>query len=434
MCVANHFHPSKPLRRVPLWVVWVVALIAVPAVFVAALLLGIRRYYLDSWPELVSGVIAYAWMVEAVALACRPHWLDRLIGLPAMYQLHGVMSSLALVVAYLHTLLSPSFGDVELTGRIGLYVLLSVVVLALVFMAGYFNTLVPATGWVRRLLEYAVKHETSVWLHRLALVSAGFAWRHFHLIGYIADAIVFIWMVDVCSAVVLVWYLSCKLWLRFGSPTGVVIKVCHPSADIVELVVRAPRLADRWREGDYVFLRFPGRKGMHEFHPFSISNSPNGDGDLRFAIRGDGDFTRLAQYTAVGDGVALTTPFGRYRRFIDEHPNDVPVTIYAGGIGVTPLVPIAKALIRQGRRVTFLYSIHLEGTALYYDELADLAAQGMVLRFARGHFPDVQLHKAAAPGSVVLIGGPTSMLRHVTRLLRQDGIPAKDIASEPFVW
>ena len=136
---------------------------------------------------------------------------------------------------------------------------------------------------------------------------------------------------------------------------------------------------------------------MHEFHPFSVTNSPNADGGLRFAIRADGDFSRRALDVAEEDTASLSM------------------------------------LVGQGRKVTFLYSVRPGTTALYLDELAGLAERGMDYQFIMGQYSDNALREATASQSIVLIGGPAPMLKHITRLLRQDGIPAADITSKPFM-
>ena len=49
------------------------------------------------------GLIAYCWWLLAILLSVRPRWLDRLVGLPAVYRLHGVLGLGALVLAYILT-------------------------------------------------------------------------------------------------------------------------------------------------------------------------------------------------------------------------------------------------------------------------------------------------------------------------------------------
>ena len=48
------------------------------------------------------GVFAYTWMLSAIYLSTQPKWLDRIIGLPDMYIIHGVTAVFAVVFMWLH--------------------------------------------------------------------------------------------------------------------------------------------------------------------------------------------------------------------------------------------------------------------------------------------------------------------------------------------
>ena len=86
-----------------------------------------------------------------------------------------------------------------------------------------------------------------------------------------------------------------------------------------------------WEAGDFAFIRFPGIRGLREYHPFSIVNVPSRNARLRFAIRGDGDFTRaLPEKLTEGAAVEVLPPFGRYQRFLDERDARLP-RVRAGG-------------------------------------------------------------------------------------------------------
>ena len=51
---------------------------------------------------IVLGLTAYAWWLLAVLLSVRPPWLERLVGLPSIYGLHGMLGVLAVGLAFVH--------------------------------------------------------------------------------------------------------------------------------------------------------------------------------------------------------------------------------------------------------------------------------------------------------------------------------------------
>ncbi|GAF41301.1 oxidoreductase [Agrilactobacillus composti DSM 18527 = JCM 14202] len=75
-----------------LGLVWLVVLFLVPLPFIQTLTTGLPALYNDQRLAIIWGAVAYAWMLASIYLSTRPHWLDRLIGLPKMYMIHGIMA------------------------------------------------------------------------------------------------------------------------------------------------------------------------------------------------------------------------------------------------------------------------------------------------------------------------------------------------------
>ncbi len=73
---------------------------------------------------IIAGTIAYVWLLLAIYLSTRPRRLDRLIGLPKVYMIHGIMSLGAILLAWLHMQGSPSAGLIKQTGNIAFYLFL----------------------------------------------------------------------------------------------------------------------------------------------------------------------------------------------------------------------------------------------------------------------------------------------------------------------
>lgn len=84
--------------------------------------------------------------------------------------------------------------------------------------------------------------------------------------------------------------------------------------------------------GQFALLTLDSREGAH---PFTIASSWKGDGELVFAIKALGDYTRrLPDLVAPGDRAWVEGPYGRFV-FDDGRPRQIWV---GGGIGMTPFV------------------------------------------------------------------------------------------------
>lgn len=84
------------------------------------------------------GLIAYCWWLLAILLSIRPRWLDRFVGMPAVYRLHGVLGIGALVLAYIHDQNSYTSNRLaETLGDWGLYGAIFTLCLAVFFLSGW---------------------------------------------------------------------------------------------------------------------------------------------------------------------------------------------------------------------------------------------------------------------------------------------------------
>jgi predicted ferric reductase len=95
---------------------WFSFFFIIPLPFIQSLSSGLKEVSANESIAIYCGAISYAWMLAAVYLSTKPHWLDRLVGLPSLYQLHGILAIAALGLAWLHKIGSPSNGLIKQTG------------------------------------------------------------------------------------------------------------------------------------------------------------------------------------------------------------------------------------------------------------------------------------------------------------------------------
>jgi ferredoxin-NADP reductase len=98
--------------------------------------------------------------------------------------------------------------------------------------------------------------------------------------------------------------------------------------------------------------------------------------------------------------------------------------LIAGGIGITPLVPMARALAARGAEWTSVYCGHGAATMAFRDELT--AVGGDRVQFvdtATEPRPDLKaMIGALGPGGVVYCCGPNSLLDSVTEICEALGV------------
>lgn len=145
---------------------------------------------------------------------------------------------------------------------------------------------------------------------------------------------------------------------------GELIEVNRLPLDVLELRIK---LAEGWPghdSGQFGLATFDTREGAH---PFTIASSWKGDGELRFAIKALGDYTRsLPAQLAPGDPVWVEGPYGRFV-FVDNKPRQIWV---GAGIGMTPFLARLQELaqLRQdlGRQACEAGALLEQGIDLFY--------------------------------------------------------------------
>lgn len=137
-----------------------------------------------------------------------------------------------------------------------------------------------------------------------------------------------------------------------------------------------PRLAGVFahRAGQYLVVRHRTADGDELRRSYSVCPPPGDPGELRLVVRrlGPGGFADHACRTlAHGDALEVSRPTGEFA--LADRPGAHHVLI-AGGSGVTPLLAMAAAALREDPRcrVSMVCADRTSGSVLLADELADL--------------------------------------------------------------
>ncbi len=214
---------------------------------------------------------------------------------------------------------------------------------------------------------------------------------------------------------------------RAVPPLVLVVTAHRPVAeDVVEL-----RLADpagdplpAWQPGAHLRLTLPSGRERH----YSLCGDPADRGSYRIAVRrlagGGGGSVELHDELHVG--VRLTVRRPRNGFAFCGQPR---LLLLAGGIGVTPLLPMAREAQHRGLDWHLVYAGRSAESMPFAEELRALAPDRVSL--LTGEVPTgEQLLARARPGTAVYCCGPAPMLAAVQRAL--DASPATALHFERF--
>ncbi|WP_280564112.1 NO-inducible flavohemoprotein [Chromohalobacter sp. 48-RD10] len=123
------------------------------------------------------------------------------------------------------------------------------------------------------------------------------------------------------------------------------------------------------RPGQYIGLKL-AIDGETVHRHYSLSVAPNGR-TYRISIKREegGQVSRhFHDRLAVGDTLELLPPAGH----LTLAEGDAPVMLISGGVGQTPMLPLARQALAEGRRVVYLHAARDGAVRAFADELADL--------------------------------------------------------------
>ena len=383
------------------------------------------------------GLIAYCWWLLAILLSVRPRWLDRLVGLPAVYRLHGVLGLGALVLAYIHDQNSYTSNRLaETLGDWGLYGAIATLCLAVFFLSGWLVDRSRPLLMARRFLERVLfRHQLSIWLHRLNIVVVLLIWLHVHVLARMNQYAMFMVLFDLYTAAVLSVY-AWKKWVAPGTFLRGTVTGNEARGETTRRIsIELDRPSEEVRPGDFFFVSFAGSAAVgREPHPFSVTDDDQST--LAFTIRQHGDYTRHLGDVEVGTRARLEGPFGRFDAHVAAHGPDAPLVLLGMGAGVAPLLSLAAAH-HTTRRIHLMWSVRTPDDLYYRDTLdAYRAASGgkMTVTTRVGRFDRDDLEReipddAVRTGAFFIVGSSPAVLAN-QRVLRRIGVAARRIHQE----
>ncbi|MGW2541500.1 PDR/VanB family oxidoreductase [Kitasatospora sp. NPDC001574] len=219
-----------------------------------------------------------------------------------------------------------------------------------------------------------------------------------------------------------------------GRPTPalqLVVTARRPAAtDVVELTLADPSGGPLppWQPGAHLRLVLPSGRERH----YSLCGDPADPAAYRIAVRhlpaGGGGSAEV--HDTLHPGTRLTARRPRNGFAFCAEP---AVLLVAGGIGITPLLPMAREARRHGLDWHLVHVGRSTGTLPFSEELRALDPHRVHLRTDDEHGgppTGAELLARAPRGAAVYCCGPAPMLAAVQRAL--DGSPAASLHFERF--
>jgi len=391
----------------------------------------------------ITGLLgAYLLLIQLLFFARLP-WFVRHVGLGRLVLWHRLNGKACLVLILAHVILITvgysQFDHIsvtaEVTSLLGTY---PYMVRATIGTGLLILVVVTSFMIVRRRLSY----EPWYFVHLTAYLAVLLAWYHQIPTGneFVANATAATYWTAlylVTLALVVLFRVLRPLFRAFRYQLKVE-EVTTETANVFSLRITGRHLgALHARAGQFFGLRFLTPRLMWQLHPFSLSESPNGQ-SLRITIKISGDFTRTISTVKPGTRILAEGPFGH---LTDAVRRRAGVALIAGGIGVTPMRALLEGMLGD---VVLVYRVAREDEILFREEFETLARErGVRVQFVIGD------HRA--PGNErlmttehlrelvpdldtrdVYLCGPPAMMDAIEQNVEAAGVPPNYIHTERF--
>lgn len=185
-----------------------------------------------------------------------------------------------------------------------------------------------------------------------------------------------------------------------------------------------PLSEDTVQPGQFVHLRVSDSFDFVLRRPLSVCRVEYDAGRLTVVYRAQGAGTRRLARLKAGDTLDVIGPLGRG---FPLHAGDRRALLIGGGIGVPPLVELARRLRRAGVDVVSVVGFQTRGQAILLDDLARFGGVATVTDDGTlgqaGLVTDALTAGLCAEADRYYACGPTPMLRAVQSLMERRGVP-----------
>ena len=227
-----------------------------------------------------------------------------------------------------------------------------------------------------------------------------------------------------------------------------IIRIAHQTPTIKSFDLDLGGRELGFKPGQWVDF-FVTLDGAEAVGGYSITSSPSVQDSIGLAVKldeGDHPVTNwLHQEARVGDSVEINLGGDFYY----TSDMDGPIVLIAGGIGLTPLMSIVRAIDESDHSTptTLIYSVSTPSEILFRQDLEEIAcrnpnislvftvthSEGQEWNGRAGRIDDELVRQAqVSPDSLFFICGPPDMIRDVVGMLVRLGAPGSRIKYEQW--
>jgi len=197
----------------------------------------------------------------------------------------------------------------------------------------------------------------------------------------------------------------------------VVVTTRHePARDIVALDLSAPDggLLPPWDPGAHIEVRLAGPDGQELIRHYSLCGDPHDRTTYRIAVLADpagrGGSVHIHRTLRPGSELRISVP----RNHFPLADADRYVFV-AGGIGITPILAMARAASAAGRAWRAYYLVRERDRLAFADDLSALGPTTVWVDAEHGRFDLDALIAGLEPGTELYACGPTALLDELER-------------------
>lgn len=184
--------------------------------------------------------------------------------------------------------------------------------------------------------------------------------------------------------------------------------------------------------GAHIRVTIPGLAGPDPTRSYSLVSDPEDLKRYEIAVLlvedGNGGSAILHREVEPGDLLDISAPRNDFR--VDESARHS--VLVAGGIGITPILPLARELARRAESFEVHYVGRGPDRMAYRDQLSEIARDRAHLHFSRAGFDVARSLQLSLPGTHVYVCGPHSLIESVRETAQGAGIPPARVHFESF--
>ena len=208
------------------------------------------------------------------------------------------------------------------------------------------------------------------------------------------------------------------------NPVNEILENTVIANDINRYVIRAPKIAQRRKAGQFVMVRIDERG---ERIPLTIADADPEEGTITLIVQAVGKSTKQMTLLKAGDTLLdVVGPLGA-----PTHIERVgTVVVIGGGIGIAPAHPIAQALKQAGNRVVSILGARSKDLMIMEEEMRRTSDEVIICTDdgtygMKGRVTDAlaaYIEQNGKPDQVFAIG-PVIMMKFVSLQTKELGIP-----------